>query len=216
MYLHQLARSGIGRSMFEYSLFCIFFCSSCKKADAILLANDFLRKPYGQKYDWVIFLDDDVYLFPDNLQRMILDLGKEKASQLKAFGNYGCGHKDCVGFCGGSGYMLTRHAVLSLANDVQPPYNSFRDQEIYIYDKPCGRCGDLVVTRVMLDRRKITTEGYGPGHFGFHMGGGRNALENSLRSTSPRPWLYHYPAKGNMDFIFEKASIYKTNYILEE
>ena len=189
---------------------------SCKKADAITAAYDFLQKPYGQKYDWILLADDDVYLFPDNIQRMILSLKADPLKESKAWGVYGCAHDPCTGFCGGGGYLLTRPALYKMEEQVDRTQFKALRNETDLFDVQCGRCGDLVLTRIMKERRGIEIGSYPLGSYVWNFQNGDVGLIDSLKSTDPLPWLYHYPAKGRMEFIHEKGIELGSNKELDD
>jgi hypothetical protein len=188
---------------------------SCKKADAITAAYDFLQKPYGKRYDWVFLADDDVYLFPDNIQRMIVSLKSDPLKENKAWGINGCAHQPCVGFCGGGGYLLTRHALIDLEERVDRTQFKALRNETDLFDVECGRCGDLVMTRVMKERRGIEILRYPAGHYVWNFKNDEGLID-SLKSTDPLPFLYHYPSKGRMEFIHQKGIEFGSNKELED
>ena len=188
---------------------------SCKKADALSAAYDFLVKDYGQKYDWVFLVDDDVYVFPDNLQRMVMSLN-ETPDQLKAWGIYGCGKDKCVGFCGGGGYLLTRKAVIQVEEKVDRAQFKALRNETDMFDVECGRCGDLVMTRIFKERRNIVLGQYPKGSYVWNFDNGDEGILESLNTTDPLPWLYHYPSKGHMDFIHQHGIELGSNHLLPD
>jgi hypothetical protein len=188
---------------------------SCKKADAIAAAYEFLQKPYGKRYDWVLLEDDDVYLFPDNIQRMIMSLKSDPLKDKKAWGHYGCALGPCTGYCGGGGYLLTRHALMEMEERVDKSQFQALRNETDLFDLQCGRCGDLVLTRIMKERRGLEILEYPAGHYIWYFGSD-NQLFDSLKSTNPLPFLYHYPSKGRMEFVHQKGIEFGSNKELED
>jgi hypothetical protein len=191
---------------------------SCKKSDAITLAYKFITQPYGQKYDWIFLGDDDLYIFPDNLQRVIMLLQENAVNELRAWGIPRCGGDGCRGFCGGGGYLMNRKTLSALVEGVDhSEFHSLRD-EIKLFDEKCGRCGDLAISRIMEDRRGISLESYPKsGDYVWNFDNGDEGLIASLNGTSDRiPWLYHYPAKGRMDFVHQKGIEFNSNKPLDD
>ena len=189
---------------------------SCKKADAITAAYEFLMQPYGERYDWVYLGDDDLYLFPDNLQRMVQSLGPTAVDEYKAWGIPACYHDPCGGFCGGGGYLMNRKTLIKMEEGVDRTKFKALRNETDLFDVECGRCGDLVITRILKERRDVAIEWYPGGHYVWNFDTGDKGLLDSLKSLDPLPWLYHYPAKGRMDFIHQKGIEFGSNKILEE
>jgi hypothetical protein len=69
---------------------------SCKRADMMTIAAEYLNRPGKEVLDWIYFLDDDAYLLSDNMQRMI-------QTQIESGANLTdkCGSEECWGICGG-------------------------------------------------------------------------------------------------------------------
>ena len=195
-----------------------YYEDSCKKADAITLAYEFIMQPYGQKYDWIFLGDDDLYLFPDNLQRVIMMLGENAVNDLKVWGIPACGGKDCHGFCGGGGYLTNRKTLKIIEEGVDHSQFKALRNETDLFDVKCGRCGDLAISRIMEDRRNIKLDWYpNSGDYVWNFDNGEDGLIASLNGTSDRiPWLYHYPAKGRMDFIHQKGIEFHSNRELDD
>ena len=59
-------------------------------------------------FDWMVVIDDDVYLWPSVMRDLVLDY---RDSPMEAIGTLGCVAKDVSGFCGGGGYILSREMV---------------------------------------------------------------------------------------------------------
>ena len=188
---------------------------SCKRGDLITFSYDFLRTTPGRVFDWVFFADDDVYIFPDNLQRMIMSLGPDAVHESKVWGIPGCAHDKCSGLCGGGGYFTNRETLFRIEEGVDRSRFENLRNETDLFDIECGRCGDLVIARVIKDRRGIPIVEYPAGSYTWDFADGDVGLIASLKSTSPLPWLYHYPAKGRMEFIHQKGLEFKTNVPLD-
>ena len=181
-----------------------WWADHCKRADGISAAYNFFKEPYGERYDWLIVVDDDVFLFPDNVQRWIMKLEEGSVSKTRAWGVHGCGSSDCDGYCGGGGYLMTRSAVFKMEEEVdRSRFNSLR-HETDPYKKVCNRMGDLMITRIMRDRN-IEIDFYPDGNYVWDFDNGLTGLDDSLKSKDPIPWLYHYPAKNNMAYIYKKG-----------
>jgi len=190
---------------------------SCKRAHINTMVYNFLRTPAGERFNWVQFVDDDVYLLPDNLQRMIQELATTGEGSPIVHAINACIHEACRGICGGGGYLMNRRAVFTVEEGRNRTAFSSLRKEIDQYDEPCGRCGDLAIARIMADRN-ITIRSYPHEAFvwKFDESKSPNGLDESLRRTNPPPWLYHYPARGKMEYIFEKSAEYGSNKQLND
>ena len=178
---------------------------SCKRADLITAAYDWLQEPGHALFDWIFFADDDAYLLPDNVQRMILSLGPGAVSRTAVWGIPACVHESCGGLCGGGGYFTNRDTLekIQLGGD-RVKYPSLRD-ETNKFDVECGRCGDLTIARVIEDHRNITLLHYPKGSYTWNFEDGDKGLVASLNASDPLPFLYHYPAKNRFPFVHEKV-----------
>ena len=189
---------------------------ACKRAEMLTFAYNYLNSPKGEFIDWVYFADDDVYIFPDNLQRMIMSLGSPAVHTSQVWAIPGCASGKCNGICGGGGYFTNREtvAVIQEKRD-RNKYPNLSD-ETSIYDKECGRYGDLALSRVIKDHRGIPIKKYPGGSFTWAFDKGDEGLIASLQSRVLRPWFYHYPARDRMDFIHQKGLEFHTNWLLHE
>jgi len=188
---------------------------SCKRGDMTTFAYNYLVTAEGQYYDWVFFADDDVYILPDNLQRMIMSLGPAAVNETKAWGIPACAHEKCVGFCGGGGYFTNRKTLIMIEEGTdRTKYANLRN-ETDIYDIECGRCGDLVIARVWKDRRNVTLEHYPKGSYTWDFDNKDEGLIESLKTADPLPWLYHYPAKNRQHWMHEQATRLGSNKRIE-
>jgi hypothetical protein len=184
---------------------------SCKRGDMQTFAYNFLVTAEGQYFDWVFFGDDDHYILPDNLQRMIMSLGPDAVNETKAWGIPACKHDNCVGFCGGAGYFTNRNTlIMSEERTDRTKFSNFRN-ETDIYDAECGRCGDLVIAKIWNERRNVTLEHVPKGAYVWDFPNGEDGLLESLKSSDPLPWLYHYPAKNRQHWMQEKVDEFGSN-----
>lgn len=72
-------------------------------------------------FDWLLVVDDDVYVFADRLRATLRQMDPYKA---EVYGMPFCG--DCggdgrKGFCGGGGYVLSRQSLLKMASAREAP-----------------------------------------------------------------------------------------------
>jgi len=71
-------------------------------------------------FDWLMVVDDDVYVFVDRVRDTLKNI---EASDAKVYGVTGCG--TCAGekhgFCGGGGYILSRTSLLKMAGSTAAP-----------------------------------------------------------------------------------------------
>lgn len=176
-----------------------YFEDSCKRADMITIAGEYLQRPGMEELDWIFFLDDDAYILPDNVQRVILK-GIDKGVNMTAvFGLGGCFHEGCVGICGGGGYYMNRETLFHvITSGDKATYPTLRD-EVARFDMACGRCGDLAITRVLEELHGVPLHDYpAQGIYIWDIDGrhGYEAIIDSLKQEDPDrlPWLYHYPA----------------------
>ena len=177
---------------------------SCKRADMITAAYDRLTSGGANSSDWIFFADDDAYLLPDNIQRMIMSLGPDAVNREAVWGIPACVKDGCNGLCGGGGYFTNRAtlAKIQLGGD-KAKYPSIRN-ETNKFDEECGRCGDLTIARVIRDHRHIPLVMYPKGSYTWHFEDHKNGdagLIQSLNTTDPIPWLYHYPAKNRFHHL---------------
>jgi hypothetical protein len=190
---------------------------SCKRADMATIAYQVLHKPYMDHFDWIMFADDDAYLLPDNVQRMIQALGPTAVDEIGVWAIAGCVHDECKGICGGGGYLMNRKTLfLMQEGGDKTAFPTLRD-ETNKFDIECGRCGDLTIARVMTDHRHITIRPYPvEGIYVWNFKDGDQGLLNSLKNTNPLPWFYHYPARDRFHFVHEKATEFGSNHELED
>jgi hypothetical protein len=193
---------------------------SCKRADMMTIAGGYLRRPGMEVFDWIFFIDDDAYILPDNVQRVI-QRGIEKEKNLTAvFGIGGCVHDSCGGICGGGGYYMNRETLYSVINGGnKTEYPSLRDATNH-YDEACGRCGDLTITRVINDIHGIPLKPYpARGIYVWDLDGkkGDDAIIETLKQEDPErlPWLYHYPARNKFQQFYAWVQEFGANKELD-
>ena len=180
--------------------------NTCKRAEMSSIAVDYLKSAEGKGFNWVIFLQDDMYLLPDNLQRIIVNLGYDSAHERRAWGAKGCGYQKCGGFCGGGGWLTNRDTLIRLHEEIDHSKYSTLIEESKIYENDCGDFGDLVMARLFEERRNVATIQYPGGHYVWGFANGDRGLVDSLRSTDPIPWLYDIPASQRFEFLHQKAT----------
>jgi hypothetical protein len=205
--------------MFQTTCPMGYWEDSCKRADMVTLAAGYLRRPGMEIFDWIFFIDDDAFILPDNVQRVI-QKGIEKEKNLTAvFGIHGCVHDSCVGICGGGGYYMNRDTLFHVVNTGnKTAFPSLRD-ETNFYDKPCGRCGDLTITRAISDFHGVPVKPYpAEGIYVWDTKGKttEEAYKNSLKMTDPLPWLYHYPARDRFRQFQEWVDQFGSNNELDD
>ena len=177
----------------------------CKRAEMLTEAASYLRSNPGRNLNWVLFIEDNTFLLPDNLQRLISALGPRAAIEDRVWGVTGCGDAKCSGICGGGGFLTNRGTVLKVVDGRDTrSFESLRDEALS-YDKQCGHYADLVMTRIFEERRGITVSQYPGGTYVWTFANGDRGLLSSLRSTNPLPWLYDLSATGKFDYIQQKA-----------
>ncbi len=190
---------------------------SCKRADMMTITSGVLRRPEMEKFEWIVFADDDAFLLPDNVQRVIMK-GMEKEKNMTAvFAINGCAHKTCGGICGGGGYYMNRETLFSIVNGGnKTEFPSIRD-ETQLYDKQCGRCGDLTLARAIMDIHGIPVKRYPvEGIYVWDIKGGEEGIINTLKSSDPLPWFYHYPARNKFTQFQKWADEFGSNKKFKE
>merc|ERR1719282_35807 len=74
-------------------------------------------------FDWLLVVDDDVYVFADRLRDTLRDMDTSKAEVYGAPYCGDCGHGR-KGFCGGGGYILSHRSLLRMASSAAAPVSS--------------------------------------------------------------------------------------------
>ena len=189
-----------------------YYEDTCKRADMFTYAYEFLQRPQGAAIDWVYFADDDIYIFPHNLQRMILSMGHpatvNTTQMWAALGAPAlCAYGDkCSGMCGGPGYFTNRHTISRIVEGMDKSKYSNLREEAAVFDQQCGRPGDIAITQVIKQHRKIPLVQYPEtGCYNLQSPNGDTGLLASIQSKDPRPWLYHYPSRGRMEYIHQEG-----------
>ena len=181
--------------------------NTCKMADLTIYAGAFLKE--NPEFEWVFYGDDDVYLMPDNLQRVISSLPPSAAEEYAAWGIPGCGGEKCGGFCGGGGFFTNRRTIEMVRNDTSPSEmrNIFES-----FCEDCGGFGDITLSRffthnvsnpVALKRYPIGTQ--------FVWEKPMEQIESDMADRSKLVWLLHYPSRGRMYQLYDMDKRYKTN-----
>lgn len=85
-----------------------------------LEAKNHLHLMNRTDFDWVLVVDDDVFVFADRLRETLRKMNTSKA---EVYGHPYCG--DCghglKGFCGGGGYAISRQSLLRMASSTAAP-----------------------------------------------------------------------------------------------
>ena len=193
-----------------------YYEDTCKRAEMFTFAYDYLSSARGKFIDWVFFADDDVYIFPDNLQRMIMSLGQAAVSVKQVWAALAapvfCANKGkCFGMCGGGGYFTNRATIFAIEEGVDRSVYPRLKDEAAQYDEECARIGDIAISQLVKFRRNIPIVEYPAGADRLGVPGGDAGLLASLKSKAPRPWLYHYSSRGHMDFIYQNGIAFGTD-----
>jgi len=71
-------------------------------------------------FEWLLVVDDDVYVFVDRLRQTLKNMD---ASKPMVYGSTGCGKcaNGSTGLCGGGGYALSRQSLLKMASAKEGP-----------------------------------------------------------------------------------------------
>jgi hypothetical protein len=170
----------------------------CRLGFAIQYAYD--EKSWS-KYDWFLFADDDVYILPDNLQRMILAMGRDAHLRGHAHCVPGCVTDPCVGFCGGGGVLLSRHAIAQIVLGRDPNRFESLIAELQANEPLCGKYHDVSFGYFLEHNRtnlSMKNYLYTPYVWDF-----KNSIEfvQSLKPKEGLAWMYHYPSRGAMYWL---------------
>jgi len=170
-------------------------------------------------FDWIFFFDDDAFILPDNVQRVIMKGIRQETNLTAVFGIFGCVHDTCVGMCGGGGYYMNRDTLFHVLNSGnKTKFPSIRDETAF-YDKQCGRCGDLAITKALINYHGIPVKPYPAEGIYVWVTEGKNTSDDyiaSLRMTDPLPWYYHYPARGRFRKFQKWVDEFGSNKKLED
>jgi hypothetical protein len=122
--------------------------SSCKRGEMHTYAYEFFMTERGKNFDSVTISDEDVYVLPDNLKRVISRLAEPARKEKKIWTDMDCVYETCRGICGGPGYFMSRETVIAIEQEVdRSKYPNFRD-ETKEWDAKCGRWGDVTIAMV--------------------------------------------------------------------
>jgi hypothetical protein len=193
---------------------------SCKRADMMTITSGVLRMPGMEVFDWIMFADDDAFMLPDNVQRMIMKTMEKEKNLTAVFAIADCVHEECDGICGGGGYLMNRETLFEIVNGGnKTEFPSIRDETDF-YDKPCGRCGDLTLARAIEDIHHIPIKPYAAGGiFVWDVAPHPNNEEGykmSLQVDEPLAWYYHYLAKNKFRQFQAWAEEFGSNKELED
>jgi len=167
-------------------------CSSRGKGEGICCQEaQGLAESLRYEYDWLVLIDDDVFIAPENIKNML----DQTHDYFDARGGFGCGKKGKLydneevlmpGFCGGNGYAFRQSAVKKIVYD--------KNEFIWEYKNLCEKflaCD--VVTGVLARRRGLKIH--------------RATFERS--QFNPEPTSYHR-VYGDKQFRLNKMINLKT------
>jgi len=88
-----------------------------------LEAANHLRLMNRTDFDWLLVVDDDAYVFADRLRNTLANMDPSKD---QVFGTPYCNTcgNEFKGFCGGSGYVLSRQSLLKMAGAKEAPVSA--------------------------------------------------------------------------------------------
>lgn len=179
-----------------------YFSGICRLGFAIQFVYEKgLTDPEWMKYEWYLLADDDVYILPDNLQRMIIALGDTAGFENKAYCLPGCVTDFCVGYCGGGGILLSRYVIERIVKERDSTKYPSLIAELQANDDLCTQYHDVSFGFFLEHNRTnifMAPYSYDPYAFGF-----KDSFEMwaSLKSKQSLPWLYHYPSRGAMHWL---------------
>ncbi len=177
--------------------------------------------PGMEVFDWIMFADDDAYMLPDNVQRMIMRTIEIEKNLTTVFACAVCGSEECWGICGGGGYLMNRETLFEIVNGGnKTAFPSIRDETAF-YDKRCGQCGDLSIARVIEDIHHIRIKDFAAkGNYIWDvapLSDDDEGYKMSLQLDGPQlPWFYHYPAKDKFRQFHAWVDEFGSNKELED
>ena len=179
-----------------------YFSGICRLGFALQYVYEAsLSDPGWMKFEWFLLADDDVYILPDNLQRMILALGEWAHLENKAFCLPGCVTDYCLGYCGGGGILLSRYVVSRIVNERDENKFGSLIEELRGNDALCTQYHDVSFGFFLEHNRtniSMAPYPYDPFAFGFK---DNFEMIRSLKNKQSLPWLYHYPSRGAMYWL---------------
>ena len=167
-------------------------------------------------FDWFFIADDDIYLLPDNFQRMIMEHASGDINYPQVIANLGCANGACIGFCGGAGIVLNRAAVHRIVDGRdRSKFKSLRE-ELEANDPLCGRFHDVSFGYFLEHNRtniQMEEYAYEPYPFVFN-----NTIEflDTIRNNQGITWIYHYASRGAMHWLHHTVGALGTNVELNE
>jgi len=96
-------------------------------------------------YDWLLVVDDDVFVFPRRLRATLKGIDPTRPA---AYGHPFCGKcldGQTTGFCGGGGYVLSRQSLLRMASATTAPVSAEANQKFleHMMSPPNNRWCDV-------------------------------------------------------------------------
>lgn len=171
----------------------------CKRAGAVLLAQSIMM--HNPFFKWAMFVDDDVYVRPEAVERLLFDQPPDEAGNGVILGTWGCVTKPCSpGLCGGGGFAADRNSLRHLV--AGKPAVMVHEQMM-----SCARCEhnsgsgtDVAIARLFdarrLERRRL------PGTYPWQLK--KACFDLSLTPRAPSPLLYHYMNSQSKMYFLHK------------
>lgn len=155
----------------------------CKTAEMLWYANLRIK---GLNASWIFIVDDDAYVFLENLQLKLCEEHEKAKSIPTAFGVLGCAKDGCSGFCGGGGIGFSR-VGLELFFSRSPRQDRFI-QEFMDKCRSCGQWDDISVGN-MAKARGLHLEQL-PGLSPWRMSPEQQVLRMMHKREMPLIWHY--------------------------
>ena len=188
-----------------------YLSAVCRLGFALQFVYDSFIAGNGFEYEWFFFGDDDIYLLPDNLQRLILALGPDAGSEPYAWCLPGCEMNGCVGFCGGGGILISRHVLARIVEERDSEVFPSLVKELEANEPLCGKFHDVSFGFFIEHNRTNLAMAEYP-FFPFAFAFSNNiAMHESLRNKNGLSWLYHYPSRGAMFWLDYMVKALGTN-----
>jgi len=180
----------------------------CKFGYDMLVGWELLSK--RPDFEYLLSADDDVYVLPDNLRRVLGSINHEadvaENPNGVMYGIFGCATKVCGGLCGGGGYIMHRYTVEKFVK-------SFNSTESFLqaFDNNCERCdfwGDMAVSEVA-KTVGISFKPYPEATYTWALK--EEEINATLNRRRPLSWLYHYPARDRLEEFDRRIDFFGSN-----
>ena len=193
--------------------------NTCCKTAAMVRSAYEMNKNESNRFDWIYFVDDDVKLVADNLQRSLTFPQKPVMK-----GVLGCTTSKCSGICGGGGILVSKQTLSILIENQKPNFKTF-EEELTSKCNYCDGWDDMGLSMIFKADRSNVLAGLDIDQ----LDGVTNAVDSgkldilevnkSLSSRPPAPINIH-GLKGdaehrNITYIAKLADHFRSNEVIQ-